>query len=338
MWRGVEFERLARIALVGCALLAALVTGAAAAAPAGRPSSEIQRIIDDGTRLFREGRHEEALGQFRVAFERTKDLRILFLVGRVLEEAGRPAEALSTYEQVLTGDVPADTRTRAEAAARALRERLSRGRLLFQIAPFGAHVALDGEPLGEAPVAPWEGAPGPHDVRVSAAGYGESRVVVEVPAGGEATVAIELVPLAGPDPPPPPALPGPPPLVAAAPPVSHAPWTWVALGVGAGLVAGGTALYVLGELDHQDLRDHLPTDGRATISWPRARQLEEDGDRKKVAGYALWGVGGAALVGATVLFLLESPGPEPGGAPGPGPSVSLVPAVGGGLVTLEGRF
>lgn len=306
--------------------------------PAGaqpRPASEIQRIIDDGTRLYKEGRHEDALGQFRVAFERTKDLRILFLVARVLAELDRPAEALAAYEQVLAGDVPDETRTRADAAARALRDRLSRGRILFQVAPFGAQVELDGQPLGAAPVAPWEGPPGAHDVRVSAPGYGESRVVIDVPAGGETSVAVELLPV--PEPPPERPLPAPetPTVRGSAGPVSYAPWTWVTLGIGAACAAGGTVLYVLGELDHQEVRDGVsPGEGPATLTYPRARSLEEDGDRKKLAGYALWGAGGAALVGATVLFLLESPGGDAAAAP----AVGVVPAVGGGLVTVEGRF
>lgn len=307
-----------------------LVHGTSPLAAPARPSSEIQRIIDDGTRLFKEGRFEDALGQFRVALERTKDARLLYLVGRSLESLDRPVEALAAYEQFLAGDVPADARARAESSVRQLRERLAKGRLLFQIAPFGAVVRLDGEPLGSAPLPPWEGAPGPHELVVSAPGHGESRVHVEVPAGGEASVAIELAPLPADVPP------VAPPLVTdRGEPLSYAPWTWVALGVGVTLAAGGTLLFALGELDHQEIADGLSDEATpALLTYREARDLDEAGDAKKLAGYALWGVGGAALVGATVLFVLEATAPEPGG----GPTVGVAPVTGGGFVTLEGRF
>ena len=58
-------------------------------------------------------------------------------------------------------------------------------------------------------------------------------------------------------------------------------------------------------------------------------------DTKKLAGYVLWGVGGAALVTSGVLFIVEATsGPRKTKDPG----VSVSPVAGGAVIMTGGRF
>ena len=75
-------------------------------------------------------------------------------------------------------------------------------------------------------------------------------------------------------------------------------------------------------------------DDASGMSERRASQLEKSGDTKKLAGYALWGVGGASLVASTVLFLLDATSDHAESSV----SVGMAPTPGGGQLSLGARF
>ena len=138
--------------------------------------------------------------------------------------------------------------------------------------------------------------------------------------------------------PPPPEPPPPPPLLAEPPerPSGYSPWTWITLSTGLACAAGGTVSYVLGELDHQEVTgaEGYADGAKVAMTQRRAHDLTESGETKKLAGYVLWGVGGALVATATVLFVLEATaGPPEGGV-----TVGVMPAGAGAIVALEGRF
>jgi tetratricopeptide (TPR) repeat protein len=111
-------------------------------------------------------------------------------------------------------------------------------------------------------------------------------------------------------------------------PVAEAPapeppgrlWTWVMAGVGgAALVAGGTCGYLASE-SQQEFKD---------ATWASdAMDAKAEAEDRALAANVLYGLGGAALVTALVLFFVEvddGPTADHEGSPAP----SLVPAPGG---------
>lgn len=130
-----------------------------------------------------------------------------------------------------------------------------------------------------------------------------------------------------------------PPAAGAAPAGSRtdfAPWAWGTLGGGAALVAGGAVAFVYGKKDHDEVRDAPGYDdgGVVQMTKSRARDLEASGNAKKVTGYVLWGLGGAAVVASTVLFVLAADGE----APVESVHVGVGPTPGGSCVFVGGRF
>lgn len=314
-------------------VLALLATPVPAAAQLDAAAAEqAQQLVDQGMERFRAEDYRAALERFLRAHDLSGDVRMFYPIGRCHEELGELVEAIAAFEQFVVGDVAADERGRAEATLRRLRERVATGRVVVQVAPFGAAVLVDGRSVGTAPIAPLALAPGRHEIAARAPGHVAAVRTIDVVGGREATVVLELaaetVAPPGTDEPPP------------SPPVEprasgYSPWSWVTLGGGLALAAGGTVAYVLGELDHRNVAD---TAGYGTgaildMTYKRAHTLEEDGDRKKIAGYALWGVGGAAVVAGTVLLVLDAKR-----APSGDVTVGWSPAPKGGVLTLGGSF
>lgn len=216
--------------------------------------------------------------------------------------------------------VPDEARGKAGSAARLLRERLATGRLVLQVSPFGAAVAIDGVDAGVAPIAPVDVTPGRHIVAVRRPGFLALTREVDVRGGWTETVVVELAPAA----------------TQVAPSV-EAPsiWPWVSLGVGGAVAIGGAVSVWAGEQDHLEIVD---AEGYAEgqlvgLSRDRAVALETSGDDKKLMGWVLVGVGSAVMVGSVVWMILDAPSD---GAGTVAPVVTGVP--GGAALGAAGRF
>ena len=318
------------------AMLGVAVPRAEAAGPKGA-----QALVDRGTELFKSGRYAEALEQFELAYADSGEGGLQYVIGRCNEELGRLEAAVIAYERFLGKEAPAEAKAKAEAAVLLLRERLSRGRLIVQVTPAGAEVALDGRRVGVSPIGPQEVSAGPHVVFARAAGREDGRTEVDVPGGGEAAVALELVvkarrPAATPVLPPV-EEPNKWPVVDAHPSSSPdgalSAWGWATLGTGVALVAGGALSYGLGEADHRAITDTAGygTPGVTDMTRQQALDLETDGYTKKTVGYVLWGVGGAALVTSVVLLVVDDDAE-------PAIGLGAAPAPGGAMVGAMGRF
>ena len=326
------------------ALTVALVV-AAAPSQAGPPN--IQGLIDEGTSQFRAGSYQQALDSYLRAYGATKDDGLQVLIGRCHEELGQLTDAVEAYERFLGSNAPPEAKAKAEGAMRLLRRRLSKGKLVVQVDPFGASVEVDGKAVGVAPLAPLEVAPGPHQVVARAEGRVEARGAADVPGGGEATVVLRLAevepaavaaeePVEPPEPEEPIVVEQPRP----AEPPDLSVWGWATLGAGAALIAGGAVTYALGEADHREIVDAegYGTMGLTRMTQTRAMSLESSGDLKKTVGVALWGVGGASVVTAIVLLVLDAEEPGELDEIDPAPTAGAFVVPGGGGLMATGRF
>ncbi len=319
------------------------------AAPA--PDPEVQALIGRAKDLFLEAKFSEALDAYSTAYARTQVNGLVYMMARCHEEMGRYREALDLFERFLQGDAPPEARGMAQSAIRILRDRVARASVVLQVAPFGAEVEIDGVVVGKAPLPPQSLQPGRHDVRVTLPGYREHREQVVAAGGEEVRVVVALVAEAPTKPPAvPPALPtGSRPAAgvvgqgggdAIAGPVRspYVPWKWATLGTGAALVVSATVTYVVGELNHRrvaDAQSFDPNDPASDLTQAEAVDLTAAGDVKKRAGYVLWGVGGAALVASTVLFVLDAVADKPSAVAAP---LAVSPVDGGACVFATGRF
>jgi len=132
--------------------------------------------------------------------------------------------------------------------------------------------------------------------------------------------------------------------LAAAPKRPFGVLPFVALGAGVAVTAVGAIFYVLGVQDHDKVTG-APGYGNPTQVDPMteraARALVDSGNTKKTVGAVGLVIGGAALVGSAVLFVLDTPG---GGANNEqnkdhrGLAFGFTPDAGGGRVVLGGAF
>ena len=312
------------------ALVLSLALFAPPAARAQSADPRVQALIDEGTEEFRTGRFADALRRFESAFELGHVEALQYHIARCHEELGHTRQAIEAYEAFLGTDAPTKAKAKAEAALGQLRR--TKGRLLFDVSPEWAEVWVDGERAAGS--GPLEVAPGDHEVVARADQHHESTTSIRVEPGEEQTVALSLLPKEVQSA----TTPLPEPVVEERRDAGEIPlstWGFVTLGVGAALTAGGTVSYILGELDHRDIVN-TPGYGTEAIVISKTRRqaldLQASGDTKKTVGYALWGIGGAAVVTSVILLVLDE-GDET-------PALTIAPEAmpGGGAFTLGGRF
>jgi len=189
-----------------------------------------------------------------------------------------------------------------------------------------AAIEVDGAAAGTLPrAAPLELTPGQHTVRATKPGFKPFEATVDVKPGSRQTVEVFLAPEAMLD------LPGGTPAGGDAPGAGVAArgsvgggglpaTTWVLGGVGgASLVAGGVLLG-LGFSDAADARDYAtaagPSPSEAQVQ--EHRSMADSAKSEAIAGYALLGVGGAALVAAVIVAATDDGGAPPSPSdPGP---------------------
>lgn len=180
-----------------------LLAGTARAAPpdehAGAAVTEAAKArFNEGVKLYAKKRYDRALAAFLQAYALTKNPAILFNLGQTSLKLGDPLRALRSFEQFLKDapNAPPDQRTRAQTGITESRRALGS---IEVTAPDGADIAVDGEPVGRAPLAaPIPALPGEHAVTITTAS-GAKLANVDVKAGMTARLKLAA---AGPPPPP----------------------------------------------------------------------------------------------------------------------------------------
>jgi hypothetical protein len=167
-----------------------------------------RRRFQEGVKFFDQKRYEEARGAFLQAYALKRHPALLLNLAQSEIRSGHPAEAARHFAGYLreASNASALERGEAEKGLREARAKLAR----IQIsAPVGADVIVDGESVGQAPIAdPVDVTPGTHNIEARLAGKSASTTVsVMVSRLAAATLTFDSAP--PPQPPPPPAAPPP---------------------------------------------------------------------------------------------------------------------------------
>ncbi|HUT78854.1 MAG TPA: hypothetical protein VM285_14250 [Polyangia bacterium] len=300
----------------------------AGTAPAQESAAVAKSAFEEGKTLFEAGDFVRASDAFRRADAARPNWKLLYNIGQCEAAARRYGLALEAFEKYLVeGGDEVDRARQTE-----VREELVRLRDLVGFArvtgPEGAIVIVDGVARGTAPLG--------RDLPVAASANHKAEAVVDGIAvaertfqvSGGRTVDVELAATsAGPDRSDPSNGP-----VGPAPDPNRSPlkvWGWVAVGVGAALLAsggvtGGLALKKDGELGDECAGNICTSD---------SYDLLDQRDRLAVASTALFVTGGIVAAAGAVMLFVDGTRDE---SPAAGTDVSL--RVGPGAFALTGRF
>lgn len=176
--------------------LASACSPSVAHAQDGGAAAEANEHFERGIALFNEGRFDAALAEFQRAYEVSPAYPVLYNVGRVWAELGRPVEAARAFESYLRegGEAIAAGR-RLEVEALLSRELARIGRVGVEANVPGSIVSIDGIDVATTPLAaPIEVGAGRHTIGVRAPGYEGVTRALDVAGGVEERVAVELRP------------------------------------------------------------------------------------------------------------------------------------------------
>lgn len=266
--------------------------------------------------LFEKGQHDEALSLYHRALKlsvgsvRFQTIRNL---GNAYGSIGQFAEAWAYLDQARTED-PADDPGLDKAILfleGKLRE--THVRVTLRSDPEGAIVTVGGQESPHEIHEPttWWFRPGDVLVSIWKDGYiGEERSIRISAETRE--IILELEPLPDPEPVTVPVI-----AETAPPPARRRGWPkWAALGGGAALATAGGVLHFMAWRKNRDLEDRYPT-GSPGHPVPVANRdaynsaFDDQVTPKLLSSYALYGIGGAAIVTGAVLWLLEGRSLEP---------------------------
>lgn len=311
-------------------LLPLVVLLAAAPVRAAEPDARAQAraLSQEGARHYNRGEYEAALEKFREAYRTFANPRILFNLGQVQRDLGRPVEAIESFERFLAeaGDAPAPARAAAGKWLEELRTRVATVEVSCGLD--GAEVTLDGQSHGQTPLPrPLTVMPGPHQLLVEKPGFVTFAARLNAERGARTSVEARLEPV------PPPAPPAPAPVVRPAPPAPEPPRWSVARKIGVGLAGAGVASAATGLFFGSKARGEAQQIADRCNGGCMASDVHDLDQRRQSHGRTQWillGAGAAALVGGTVLFLA--------GGSGRAEKVELEAALGPGSITLAGRW
>jgi len=272
-------------------------------ASADEPSAA--SLLADASRLFTEEADlEGALRQFEAAYEREPSWRALNGIALVYQQQGRYVDALDTYERLMATFRSQLSDRQLETVNERLRRLASMvGSIQLQVAPVGATLLIDGRELAcTSGTCATRVLPGLHTVVASLARYYTSTRKVGVAAGAVTRVNVALQPETERIR-----------VVAKAAPtrrVRRFPrWSpWVTLG------GGVLALGVAGALTGAAASDYSRFDAQvqqAAGAQPRPvtidPSLEDRGRVFSDVSYALFAIGGVAIITGSALALVNRP-------------------------------
>ncbi|MBN1611486.1 MAG: PEGA domain-containing protein [Polyangiaceae bacterium] len=181
--------------LVACSLSLALA--AATGLAWAEPKAEAREHFDRAMALVDQGALEQAIVEFRRAYDLMPHYTVLFNIGQAYVALGRPVEAVDAYTRYLEEGAERATKARrAEVESELLRQKAKIGEITVRVEPPGARVSVDGEDVGQAPLGqPVRLAEGSHTIEASLAGHDPATSQVSVVGQGQQTVELVLRPV-----------------------------------------------------------------------------------------------------------------------------------------------
>jgi hypothetical protein len=168
------------------------------AAPTEAARSEARERFDRGMSLFNGGDNPGALVEFRRAYELVENVTVLYNIGLVYAQMGRPVEATDALDQLLAspGALSPDRLAIARKTRDEQASRIAEVDLQANVA--GARVEVDGVEVATTPLAGALRVPGgTHVIGLVAPGYSPQRKEVAIPGGQKQSVQFELVAMQG---------------------------------------------------------------------------------------------------------------------------------------------
>lgn len=289
--------------------------------------------FDRGVQLFKEEDYRAALVEFQRAYELAPDYRLLYNIGGTKYALLDYLGATQAYESYLAqggSEVPADRRAQVEETLTQLRNRV--GKIDLEVDREDVEVFVDDARVGIAPLAPFLANIGRHRVTVRARDGASSTELVDVAGGETVRVRMSL---------------GTPSSALSSGSLSGAAtardrsWSgrrkaavvgWV---VGGGLlvgsaVTGALSLGAKSKLD--DLLDIRDVDPQT------ARDQHAKVDRLSLTTDIMLGVGVAAVVSGTVLWLVGDKREQQAPQTGSRARAQMGLSVGVRLLAVSGRF
>jgi tetratricopeptide (TPR) repeat protein len=299
-------------------LLAALLLSSSSVAFAD--DTEVEVRFKKGVELYREADFRSAAVEFRRAYEKSHNFKILYNIAQSEYQLTNYAAALDAFNRYLKeggANIDADRRREVEEELPKIRSRVAT--LTVKTRSAGAHVVVDEQSVGTTPLAePVLLNPGPHRVVIQQEGYTDAVRNIDV-VGGEAPV-VELDPVAVP--------------VVMAPPKSWTPAVvaWTATGV---FTAGAVVLGLVANSKSNELKDLKDTRGA-----PAKALSDLDSDVKTFALLTDISIVAAAMSCGVATFLTIDHGAssskkDHANAP-PRTAIRVAPTLGG--FRLSGSF
>jgi tetratricopeptide (TPR) repeat protein len=261
--------------------------------------------FESGRAYYNQARYKDAIREFEEAYRLAPLPVLLFNIAQCYERIGDLLKAVEFFKQYLKKSPEAEDRKAVEEKIRSLQERIKQTAINLITTEEKATVYLNGKEIGTTPLKESiKVLPGSHTIQIEKKGFKSLTLQVVVPVGQELTVQGKLIPL-------PPKIPPsitPPkkkkeiiktsPLIKKEIRPKKRFWTWVCIGSGATFL---TAAIITG--------------GLAISKANKAKQFPKDSEdydsyASKSKTYGLisdigWGLTGAAIIGSTLLFLLE---------------------------------
>jgi tetratricopeptide (TPR) repeat protein len=186
-----------RAAWLGLALAVLAAPGGVAAQGA---SDEAREQFLQGVQMADDQRWAEAVQHFRQSRALLERDSTVFNLAVALFRLGKYGEAVAAFEDFLEmseGDAAA-AKARAEAQSFMRRAKSSMARVVLEVSPADATVAVDGEPMeGQGTRRELSLDPGSRRLRIEAPNHLAQTLKLSLLSGSEATTRVELVPLMG---------------------------------------------------------------------------------------------------------------------------------------------
>jgi hypothetical protein len=305
---------------------ALLVSGVAFGQSDDASRTAARNHYQQGLTLVEQSHFEQALEEFRAAYQASPQFAVLYNIGQTCIALGRPVDAVAALEQYLGEgklEIPPERREQVEKQLTTLKAKTAE--LAIVTLEPGASLELDGQELGRAPLpAPVRVTPGDHVVSVRAEDGSKLSRTVKLQAGDLLELRLDPppVPVRELEPTNTPAVVDREPTHPVAAPEPHSStgtrtlgYVVAGLGAGLGVAAFGHYLWNLGRYDdwktaHQALAGKEDAPGYAAAQTKNNELASSIEQASRVTVSLAVGSGALVATGVT-LVVVGSNGPSP---------------------------